>query len=534
MNHFNKKFTSTFVTIFLVLLTQIFPFYVPERIQIPHTQISIESGIFSFLKPTKVGTAALTPASDTLSNSRFSYRAGVSSGASAASSVNINTVDTSSISDVTTNHLFPNDTVCFSNAGLNGCQGQTTYTVANIVDTDTFNLNTPLTATLSSSDYVIATQTAIHTIAFTTTNVVPTAGDILITIPASSTDAKTNDGFPDTAATAATNGFDLNSLATTNVSVASSGCDNNWTVASVTDSNGSTGHLIQINRATNSCAAGSTITVTVGDGTTKLINPAPTDEHVSQGVAETYSINVKTRDGSDATIDQSDILVAPIEGVFVSATVDETLSFTVAAVTANSGSYCGVTRTSSSPDTTAYSVPWGPISTTYAAATHNTQHQLTVTTNAKSGYYVYALETDQMGINGNTCTGTAPSAGDYTFSSATCIRDTLCNASTCTEATLRDWTSDPSTYPGFGYSMEEVSGTDSTFEFDDSSATFNAKQFADEQGSEDETAANTHLMTASAATSSASSYVCYRIDVPGSQPAGYYYNTVKYIATPRF
>ncbi|KXK07700.1 MAG: hypothetical protein UZ21_OP11001000922 [Microgenomates bacterium OLB22] len=533
MDILNKKSNSVVLLLF-ILLTQFAPFYLPERIQVPRTDFSLETGLFSFLKPTTVGTAALTPASVTLSNSRFSYRAGVSSGASGASSVVINGVDTSSISDTTTNHLFPGDTVCFSNAGLSGCQGQTTYSVANIADSTTFNLNTPLTGTLSSSDYVIATQTAIHTIAFTTTNVVPTAGDILITIPASSTDAKTNDGFPDTAATAATNGFDLNSLSTTNVSVSSSGCANNWTVASVTDSNGSTGHLIQINRSTNSCAAGSTITVTVGDGTTKLINPAPTDQHVTQGVAETYSINVKTRDGSDNTIDQSDILVAPVESVFVSATVDETLSFTVAGVTANSGSYCGVTRTSSTPDTTAYSVPWGTISTTYAAATHNTEHQLTVTTNAKSGYYVYALETDQMGMNGNTCTGTAPSAGDYTFSSGTCIRDTVCSASTCSESTLRDWGSDPSSYPGFGYSMEEVSGTDSTFEFDDSSATFNAKQFADEQGSEDETAANVHLMTSSAATSSSSSYVCYRIDVPGDQPAGYYYNTVKYIATPRF
>ena len=56
--------------------------------------------------------------------------------------------------------------------------------------------------------------------------------------------------------------------------------------------------IIQINRSTNSCAASSTITVTVGDASNKLINPAPISTGHTQGAADVYTLNVKTRDGS--------------------------------------------------------------------------------------------------------------------------------------------------------------------------------------------------------------------------------------------
>ena len=115
----------------------------------------------------------------------------------------------------------------------------------------------------------------------------------------------------------------------------------------------------------------------------------------------------------------------------ISATVDETLSLTVAGITTDSGSYCGVTRTASSPDTTATSVPWGTLSPTYLAATHNTNHQITVSTNSTAGYKVYAEENDQMGKDGVACSGaTAGEAND-------CIQDTVCDGTGCTHQTYR-------------------------------------------------------------------------------------------------
>ena len=63
---------------------------------------------------------------------------------------------------------------------------------------------------------------------------------------------------------------------------------------------------------------------------------------------------------------------------------------------------------------------------------------------------------------------------------------------------------------------------------------FNAKQFADIEATESRSASTAHLMTSSAPVDSSSAYVCYRLDITATQPAGYYYNKVKYTAVPTF
>lgn len=464
------------------------------------------------IKP--VDTAGFTNASDTLSNSRLSYRAGVSSGAANSSTVKI---DTSGNADNNTNHLFPKDTVCFAGPNLDGCYQQSSYTVVNIIDTDDFNFTPPLSSTaLGANDYVIATQSATHTVTFTLASAVPSNGDILITIPAVNITGKTNDGFPDTNSSIATNGFDLNSLTTTNVNVSSSGCNNNWTVAAVTAGTASTDHTIRIDRSTDSCAASSTITVTIGDTSKKLINPAPITSGHTQGAADVYTLNVKTRDGSDNTLDESDIKVAVIESVLVSATVDETLSVTVAGVN-SSTSVCGQTT---DVTTTATSVPWGTIAN--FGSFMEAAQTVTVSTNADAGYTVKIEEHDQMGKDGKTCTGAG--AGE----SANCIQDTTCNATGCTESTSQDWTS--TSYYGMGYSLANVSGTDAAFTYNESSRTFSAKQFADQEALETKQT----IMSNTGPAASSKAYVCYRLNISTTQPAGYYYNKVKYTATATF
>lgn len=476
----------------------------------------------------KTYSANFTSASATLSNARFSYRAGVSSGTTGTSVVNI---DGSANADNDTDHLFPKDVVCISNATEDGCTGSVTYTVANIVDTDTFNTTGALGATLLSTDYVVATQSGSLAISFTTATEVPIGGTLLITIPATISGAgNANDGIPDTAATTGDNGFDLSTIATGDVTVSDiAGCTSaGWGSATVTAGNGTaTDHTISFTRASATCAASKAITVTI-DSAPGIINPAPLTTH-TQGQADAYQINIKTRDGGTNTLDQSDVIVAPVEGVLISATIDETLSLTIAGVTADTGSYCGVTRTASSPDTTAMSVPWGSLSPTYLAATHNTNHQLTVSTNATGGYKVYTEENDQMGKDGVTCTGA--SAGE----SVDCIRDTACGGTPCTHVTAQDWGADPSSYPGLGYSLEDVAGagTDAYFEFDDT-GTFYAKQFADQEASEARADTGAEIMSNAGPVSGSSAYVCYRIDITGTQPAGYYYNKVKYTAVPTF
>ncbi|MEK7597780.1 MAG: hypothetical protein AAB441_04010 [Patescibacteria group bacterium] len=479
----------------------------------------------------KLDAANLTSASATLSNSRLSYRAGVATGAANSSII---TIDASGNADNDTNHLFPKDAVCFADATFAGCYSQAApYSVASIPSTTTFNMATPLGATaLGAADLVIATQSGSLTVAFTTVNQVPSNGDILITLPALDTTGKTCDGFPDTNSTAATNGFDLSTVAAADISV--TGCtDANWVATEIiTCGTSSADHTIRIDRQTSACAAASAITVTI-DSSPGVINPAPINTGHTQGTADVYEINVKTRDGADATLDNSDVKVAPVEGVFVSATVDETLSFSVAAVTADSGSYCGITRTSSTPDSTVYSIPWGTVSSTYAVATHNTAQTLTVSTNALSGYKVYIEENDQMGKSGNVCTGATPGADGFTFTAGTCIRDTLCNVTGCSHTTSQDWI-DMATYVGFGYSLANVSGTDAKFLYNESARTFSSKTAADQEAPEVRSDTNAEIMTSSVPVSGSSVYACYRIAIGGTQPAGYYFNKIKYTAVPTF
>lgn len=475
-----------------------------------------------------VDTANLTSASVTLSNSRLSYRAGVTSGSSGASLV---TIDGSGNADNDTNHLFPNDSVCFTDSGINGCIGSTAYSVANIISSTTFNTATALGNDLNASGYAVASQSGSFTISFVTTSVVPAAGDILVTIPMADS-ASGNDGIPDTNASLATNGFDLNAIAAADIST--TGCtDGNWnTTETITAGSGSTDHTIRIDRQTTSCAAGTTVTVTI-DASPGIVNPAPITSGHTQGLADTYTINVKTRDGSDNTLDQVDMKVAPVEAVLVSATVDESLSFQVAGV-ASAQSTCGQTTDIT---TTAYSVPWGTIAAT--STFYEGSQQLTVSTNADAGYSVKIEENDQMGINGTTCDSPAADTADETDSPA-CIKDTTCGAVSCSESSGYYWTS-ASSYPGLGISLANVDGTDASWLYDSTSepctttgggtsTNFCSRQIADQQ------AGNTKgtIMTNAAQVNSKDIYVCYRLAISGTQPPGYYYNKVKYTATATF
>jgi hypothetical protein len=97
---------------------------------------------------------------------------------------------------------------------------------------------------------------------------------------------------------------------------------------------------------------------------------------------------------------------------------------------------------------------------------------------------------------------------------------------------MADWT-DATVYPGLGYSLASQSGTDAPFFYNQGSRTFNAKQLADAQGGETASSVPT-IMSNAGPVSGSSIYVCYRITVPGTQPAGYYYNVAKYTATATF
>jgi len=493
--------------------------------------------VFFIFNPTKIRSANFTSAYGTLSNARFSYRAGIASGSSGSTTV---TIDSTSNADNDTNHLFPGDTVCFTNVTPDGCTGNKTYTVATIAtgNTITFNLTTALTDDLDATGYVMATQSGTLTLNFTSVNEVPVGGDLYITIPVVDTASQVEDGFPDTNSTVATNGFDTKGLVVGDLAV--TGCtDAYWDTANatITQGNGTTDTTIKIPRITGTCAVSTALQVTISNN--HIRNPAPSTEDSTRGIAEAYQINIKSRDSGANTLDESDVVVTPIEAVLISATVDETLALTVEGITADSGSYCGTTRTSSSPDSTATSIPWGSISPTYAEATHNAQQVLTVSTNAGSGYKVYIEENDQMGKDGATCTGASADEN----SSPPCIKDTVCGGTACTHVVAYDWGADPTNYPGLGYSLVNVSGSDAKFIYNSdqspcdntgSGGNFCAKQLADQEASENRADSGAEIMLNTGPVETNSIDICYRLDITGTQPAGYYYNVAKYTAVATF
>jgi len=101
-------------------------------------------------------------------------------------------------------------------------------------------------------------------------------------------------------------------------------------------------------------------------------------------------------------------------------------------------------------------------------------HQLTVSTNADSGYTVKAEENDQMEEDGGVCPGAGTGVTDN------CIQDTPCDGLVCTESTSQDWT-DSINYRGFGYSSPTLMGADAAFTYNESARTFSTKQFPDQE-----------------------------------------------------
>lgn len=493
--------------------------------------------------PKKASSANFNNVTVTLGNPRLSYRAGAASGTSGTTLV---TIDSSSNPDINTNHLFPKDNVCFSQAALVGCRENQTYAVGSVPSTTTFNTTTSLGSTLDATDIVIASQSGSMAISFTLASEVPSNGDILVTIPKANTGVNDgNDGFPDTGATAAASGFDMNQIvAATDISIAtttSGTCANSdWGTPVLTIGTGSTtDHTIRIDRSTTACQANSTVITVTIDSNPGIVNPAPITSGHIQGQADIYSVNIKTRDGSDNTLDQSDALVAPLEAVLISATVDETLSFRVCGVdtdlTDNAGAscftgpgtVCGLA--SLSINSTPYSVPLGTLST--ADSFVNAAQYLTAGTNADSGYTVKIQQNDQMGKDGVTCTGNPTDPV-----TTNCIPDNP------GDSTLNFDTSDDcdtASTNGLCFSQDSLTGgTDPTFAVKynvqtndcDVSPTFCARSAADQESTE----TPQNIFSYNNPVSGSDAFVCWRLSIDAIQPAGYYFNKVKYTATPIF
>ncbi len=367
--------------------------------------------------------------------------------------------------------------------------------------------------TLSNPNF---SQQSIHTISVTTTQIIPADGDILLTIPAVNTANQGNDGLPDSSSTAPFGGFDLNNLSASDIVISSQNCANNWAIGTITPGTSDLDHTIRFYQTSGSCPAGSIFTITLGDTDRKMINPGPLTTPSSSGKADTYTLHIRSRDGSGNKLDQLDVRVAIISPTSVSATIGETFSFELSGVPSATKTCDVVTDTA----TTANSVPWGSISKPFAF--RNAAHLLTVSTNSKDGFVVTVFENDQLKRSNALCAGPSPN------NIQGCIPDTRCDDGKCTDRYASDWTNPRK--DGFGYSLDNVTQKDALFLFNDNGAKFSARSFPDNEAGKTPLS----ILSGSKSTMGSSAHVCYRIGISDTQSAGFYTNRLTYTASPRF
>lgn len=454
---------------------------------------------------------AATPFTDayvTLSNSRFSFRAQLSGAhGSGITIVAISTAGSSTF-DEDVNNLFPGDVVCFNSSALAGCQGQTTYTVNNAIASATVGITPALAAGLLSSDQMTSTQSGTMTVTFKPATAVPSGAKLVLTIPAAT--SANGDGFPDAA------GWDDANLPADLVS--GTGCSGSacfaptsFTASAAALSNAGAGvHTVTITLS-SVLTAGSTYSFRLGhtsDPKLRFLNPLPSGTSHTRGLADTYSIRLISQDsGQTVTYDDTIMKVAPQDGVFVSANVEESITYQINdtgnGYGGNIASSTNVTQCNGGSFTTGvatspYAVPFGSVLNMETFCRAAQSHY--VVTNAADGFTLTVLSDGPLSTLG----------GGNTIANGSCD-------GACTTTSSGAWTT--ASNNGFAYTLGNITGSEAAF-------TSNFRIF-------DNSLART-VMSKASPTNASRTAMCYQLSVDATQTTGYYFNKLYYVATPLF
>lgn len=452
-------------------------------------------------------SASLTSVSVTVSNPRPSFRGALEAGNTAGTSQVI--IDTSGWASTTTDQLQTDDVLTIGNDGT-----MSNYTITNVVSNSLVNITPVLGAgDADAGDAVIATESASHTVRFTTANAIAN-GAFRILVPAHGTVADASDGLPDQ------DYFDFGTTPPT-VTCPTDITDYDFVTGTATASavtiGGNDYHSYECRYSGNG-TIGAAFDGTTNDPITisNIINPAPATGHTT-GTADSYRIIVQHLDSNYAVSDSTTVAIGVIEAVRVTASVAPQITFSIGGVSSGSTS-CGVTT---DVTTTATAVPLGELS---IASFTDAAQTLTVSTNAPNGYAVTSVASDQLGLDGATCTG------DNT--GANCIPDSTGDNSLMSHTTNDEWNT--TGVKGFGYSLENDDANTIEFEYTTAAGnctgTYCAKQFPD---SEDGQTAE-ELFSSTTVADSENVDVCYRAIISNTQSAGFYENYVTYTATATF
>lgn len=457
------------------------------------------------LNPSKLESAGLTTVQDTLQSSRLSVNARVDVAGTlvGGSNVRIKSVASAPANTISTANLREGDSVTV---------GTGTYTVVGITDATNFTV-TPVILAGDETDLgpVYLAMKPRQVITFSTVTAVPN-GFFQVLIPADNT-VSWNDGKPDAA------GFDFNTTVT--ATAAAAGLYNFVTgVATVSGGTGCTSpanyHCVEFHYS-GAGSIGQAIVLNIGTtaGTGTPIAPSTGGTH-TEGTADTYAVLVKNfanqaNPNTDTPIDKTTGRVALIEGVRVTATVEPTIALAIGGI-ASGQTRCGV---STDVTTTALAVPFGSL---ILNTFRNAAQDITVSTNATSGYAVTVSENQPLGKDG----GASPF-----------IIDALGNNSLMTEAVSDEWTANTTKW-GFAYSLQNVNAAAIPFEYNTATGnctgTFCARQIANIAGLE----SAAPIFSSTTVANAEHAYVCYRINVGASQAAGDYENQITYTATGKF
>ena len=456
-------------------------------------------------------SASLTSVSVTLSNPRPSFRGALDTGNAEGTSQVI--IDTSGYASESTNQLQTNDTLLVGTAGT-----MSTYTITNVVSGSQVNVTPVLgSGDADSGDTVISTQSAELSVRFVTANAIED-GTFRILVPAHPTSADGDDGLPDQGY------FDFGTATpTVDCPANTSGYTFGTAVATANVTYGGNQYHAYDCPYTGTGGIGTDFTsdpVVIDD----IINPAPAVGHTG-GTADSYRVILQHLDSGDAVVDSTTVAIGVIEAVRVTAIVAPQITFSIAGV-ASGQSVCGVTT---DVTTTATAVPLGELS---ISSFTDAAQSLTVSTNAVNGYAVTAIESDQLGLDGQACAGDPDPA-----SGGSCIGDSRGDTTTMSHTAFDIW-DDQAATKGFAYSLHNGTVTPAnaiSFEYNEGSgactgASYCARQFADAEA----TQVPQTLFSSTDVANNENARVCYRAVISAIQAAGFYENYVTYTATATF
>jgi len=328
-----------------------------------------------------------------------------------------------------------------------------------------------------------------YTISFTTPTGIP-ADDSTITI-----------SFPA--------GFTISSIDETEVDLAYSGGDHTDAIDCAQGGNEEMGVsissqdlVLQIcNGDGGGISAAGSVVIEIG----VLSSEAGTDQITNHATESEYAISIDV----DSSADTGDAMIAIIDDITASVTVDEVLSFAVAG---QSAAQCQDVANSDAEiaNSTATTVPFA---TPTVENFIDTCQELTITTNATNGYSVTIAEDDQL---------TSPESE--------VIADGTCDSG-CDDSTAAVWA--VNTNNGFGYCLIDVTGGDKSTDFDTYPCD-NGTPYFKTIPSDGDSDTPEVVMTNTGAVSGSVIDVGYRISISGIQEPGAYTNEIWYVATPTY